>query len=146
MLRRLLVACVLAPTLLSAQLRPVRPVTPAVLVHAGRLIDGFADQPRTDQGILIQDQRIVAIGPWAEVRLKAADVTVVDLTDRTVLPGLIDAHTHVLLQGDITSAEWDDQLLRESIPYRTIRATAAAKRALDQGFTTIRDIGTEGAM
>ena len=146
MLRRLLVASVLAPTLLSAQLRPVRPVTPAVLVHAGRLIDGVADQPRTDQGILIQDQRIVAIGPWAEVRSKAADVPVVDLTDRTVLPGLIDAHTHVLLQGDITSAEWDDQLLRESIPYRTIRATAAAKRALDQGFTTIRDIGTEGAM
>lgn len=146
MIRRLLAASLLAPTLLSAQARPARPATPPVLIHAGRLLDGVADQARTDQGILIQDQRIAAIGPWSEVRAKAGDAAVIDLSDRTVLPGLIDAHTHVLLQGDITAADWDEQLLRESIPYRTIRATAAAKRALDQGFTTIRDIGTEGAM
>lgn len=146
MLRRLLAASALAPMLLSAQGRPARPATPPILIHAGRLIDGVADQARTDQGILVQDGRIAAVGAWAEVKAKAGNATLLDLSDRTILPGLIDAHTHVLLQGDITSAEWDDQLLRESIPYRTIRATAAAKRALDQGFTAIRDIGTEGAM
>src|ERR671925_611574 len=62
------------------------------------------------------------------------------------LPGLIDAHTHILLQGDITAADYDEQLLKESIPYRTIRATVAARTALMNGFTTIRDLETEGAM
>lgn len=146
MLRVLLVASLLAPVAATAQGRAPRPVPPPMLIHAGRLIDGVADQARTDQGILVQNERIAAIGPWAEVRAKAGDAAVIDLTDRTVMPGLIDAHTHVLLQGDITAADWDDQLLHESIPYRTIRATAAARRALEQGFTTIRDVGTEGAM
>lgn len=146
MLRVLLAASALAPMLLSAQ-RPTISSTVPTLIHAGRLIDGVADAARTDQGILVQDGRIVAIGPWSEMQVRAGNTAKrIDLGTSTVLPGLIDAHTHVLLQGDITSAEWDDQLLRESIPYRTIRATVAARRALDQGFTAIRDIGTEGAM
>jgi imidazolonepropionase-like amidohydrolase len=58
---------------------------------------------------------------------------------------MIDAHTHVLLQGDATSKEYDEQLLGESLPYRTLRATRAMKIALDHGFTTLRDIGNEGA-
>src|SRR5262249_13974028 len=57
-----------------------------------------------------------------------------------------DAHTHVLLQGDITSADYDAQLFRESLPYRALRASRAAKTALDHGFTTLRDVETEGAM
>ncbi|HWX25172.1 MAG TPA: amidohydrolase family protein, partial [Vicinamibacteria bacterium] len=71
---------------------------------------------------------------------------VVDLGSSTVLPGLIDAHTHVLLQGDITAEDYDSQLLKDSIPYRTIRATVAARTALSNGFTSIRDLETEGAM
>src|ERR1043166_7172067 len=59
---------------------------------------------------------------------------------------MIDCHTHVLLQGDITSADYDNQLLKESIPYRTIRGAVAAQAALRHGFTTIRDVETEGAM
>lgn len=129
---------------LAAQGGPPAPARS--LIHAGVLIDGVAATPARDQGILIEGGRITAVGPWSEVSRRAGNAAVIDLTSRTVMPGLIDAHTHVLLQGDITSQEWDDQLLKESIPYRAIRAVAAARRALDQGFTAIRDVGTEGAM
>ena len=68
-----------------------------------------------------------------------------DLSAYTCLPGLIDAHTHLLLQGDATAEEYDEQVLKESTPYRALRAAAAARIALDHGFTTVRDLGTEGA-
>ncbi|MBL8977081.1 MAG: amidohydrolase family protein [Gemmatimonadetes bacterium] len=116
------------------------------LIHAGRLIDGVAEQALPDQGILVEGERIVRVGPWAELRTADAGATILDLSGMTVLPGLIDNHTHVLLQGDITSEDYDEQLLKESIPYRTIRATMAARTALDHGFTTLRDLETEGAM
>lgn len=129
------------PRSLSAQAAP-----PRILVHAGKLIDGVGDRVRTDVGILIEGDRITAVGPFAEVQQGAAGARVIDLGGRTVLPGLIDAHTHVLLQGDITAADYDDQLLKESIPYRTIRATVAVRTALLNGFTTLRDLETEGAL
>jgi len=116
------------------------------LVHAGTLIDGTGAAAKTDQGILIEDGRIAAVGPWAELAARSAGATAIDLSGMTVLPGLIDAHTHLLLQGDITAADYDDQLLKESIPYRTIRAVAAGRVALMNGFTTLRDLETEGAM
>jgi imidazolonepropionase-like amidohydrolase len=116
------------------------------LIRAGRLIDGLADAPRSDQGVLVEGDRIVAVGPYGEVAGRAEGAERIDLSTMTVLPGLIDNHTHVLLQGDITAADYDEQLLKESIPYRTIRATAAARTALLNGFTTIRDLETEGAM
>ena len=117
-----------------------------IIIHAGRLIDGVAQTPRSDQGILVEGDRIVSVGPYDEISGKAAGADRVDLGSMTVLPGLIDNHTHVLLQGDVTAADYDEQLLKESIPYRTIRATAAARTALMNGFTTIRDLETEGAM
>jgi imidazolonepropionase-like amidohydrolase len=117
-----------------------------ILIRAGRLIDGLADTPRSDQGVLVEGERIVAVGPYGELAGRAEGADRIDLSAMTVLPGLIDNHTHVLLQGDITAADYDQQLLKESIPYRTIRATAAARTALLNGFTTIRDLETEGAM
>jgi imidazolonepropionase-like amidohydrolase len=63
-----------------------------------------------------------------------------------VLPGLIDAHTHLLLQGDVTSQDYEDQLLKQSTPYRAILAARNARIALEHGFTAIRDLETEGAM
>jgi imidazolonepropionase-like amidohydrolase len=139
LLASLLVA--MATPALVAQTTPER-----TLVRAGRLIDGVGAQARTDQGILIEGERIVRVGPWAEVQAAAGTTRVIDLSGRTVLPGLIDNHVHILLQGDITAQDYDDQLLKESIPYRTIRATVAVKTALMNGFTTMRDLETEGAM
>jgi len=75
----------------------------------------------------------------------AAKAVVTDLSKLTCLPGLIDTHTHVLLQGDITADDYDAQLLKQSPEYRTILATVNARRALSWGFTTIRDVETEGA-
>ncbi|MGE0353736.1 MAG: amidohydrolase family protein [Gemmatimonadales bacterium] len=129
------------PGALAAQTAPAR-----LLIHAGRLIDGIGDRPRADQGILVEGDRITAVGPWAEVARQARGAGIVDLSRMTVLPGLIDNHTHILLQGDITAQEYDDQLLKESIPYRTIRAVGAVRTALMNGFTTLRDVETEGAM
>ena len=145
----------LCPVALALLWMPIGPahaqVAPAAtptrsLVRAGRLIDGLSDTPRADQGILIEGDRIVAVGPYTDVAARAGTADPIDLSGMTVLPGLIDSHTHVLLQGDITAADYDAQLLKESIPYRTIRATVAARTALLNGFTTIRDLETEGAM
>ena len=126
----------------AAQTPPPR----RALIHAGRLIDGVTETIRTDQGIVIEGDRIAEVGPWTSLAGKASGAELIDLSGWTVLPGLIDAHTHVLLQGDITAADYDAQLLKESIPYRAIRATAAARTALLNGFTTLRDLETEGAM
>ncbi|HJU84843.1 MAG TPA: amidohydrolase family protein [Holophagaceae bacterium] len=130
----------------SAQAAPPRPAS-ATLIRAGRLLDVRAGAVRPDQGLLVRGDRIVAVGDYATVAAQApADAGKVDLSAETVLPGLIDCHTHVLLQDDTTAAQYDEQLLKESIPYRTLRAAAAARRALEWGFTTLRDLETEGAM
>lgn len=120
--------------------------TRVTLIRAGRLIDGVADQARADQGVAVRGARIVAVGPWATLARQFAGATVIDQSRATVLPGLIDNHTHLLLQGDITAADYDEQLLGQSIPYRAILAARNAQRALLQGFTTLRDLETEGAM
>ncbi len=121
---------------------------PAVtVVKAARVIDGIADQAREGIAVLVEGSRIKAVGPVREITAQApSDARVVDLGDATLLPGLIDDHVHILLQGDITAADYDEQLLKESTPYRTIRAVATVRTALMNGFTTLRDLETEGAM
>ncbi len=127
-----------------AQQEPAR-VSKTTVIRAGRLIDTRGGRVLTAQRIVIEGQRVTRVGPAGEVEVPAG-AEEIDLTSATVLPGLIDAHTHVMLQGDITQADYDEQLLKESIPYRTIRATVAVKTALLNGFTAIRDLETEGAM
>jgi imidazolonepropionase-like amidohydrolase len=117
------------------------------VIRAAHIIDGRSNAVRDDVTVVVAGERIVAVGPRAQMEPRlAAGAQVIDLGGATILPGLIDNHTHVLLQGDITSADYDQQLLKESIPYRAIRATAAVRTALMNGFTAIRDLETEGAM
>lgn len=120
---------------------------PLVFIKAGRVIDVRGGRVLENQGILIEGDRIKAIGPFdSKLSLIPPRAQIIDLSNATLLPGLSDCHTHILLQGDITSEEYDEQLLKESIPYRTIRATVAVRTALMNGFTSMRDLETEGAM
>src|SRR4051794_30273672 len=115
-----------------------------VLIRAAHLIDGRSDAPRDGLAVLVEGDRILKVGPAAE--LQSGGVRTIDLGNAWLLPGLIDAHTHVLLQGDVTAADYDEQLLKESIPYRTLRAAAAVRTSVMNGFTSLRDLETEGAM
>jgi imidazolonepropionase-like amidohydrolase len=118
-----------------------------VFIKAGRLIDTRAGRVLQNQGILIEGERIKAVGAVNDIQRQVpSGAQTIDLSNQTVLPGLADCHTHVLLQGDITAEDYDEQLLKESIPYRTIRATMAARAGLMNGFTVFRDVETEGAM
>ena len=119
--------------------------SPAVtVIRAGTLIDGKSQSPRKDQVIVIRGDRIEAVG-GAGTAIPAG-ATVIDLPRATVLPGMIDSHTHIFLQGeDPAEGGYDIQLLKYPIAYRAARAAVAARRALEQGFTTIRDVETEGA-
>ena len=134
--------------LISALLAPFQaagaPAPAGVTVlRCGRLIDGKRAAPVENAVVIVEAERIKEVGPGLAV---PAGARVVDLGRATCLPGLIDNHTHVMLQGDITAADYDEQLLKESIPYRAIRATAAVRTALLNGFTALRDLETEGAM
>jgi len=146
-MRFVLLAVVLTPysPALVAQAAPP-PLPQPVLVKAGRLIDGRSAQVQTYVGILIEGERIRAVGPLAQIEAQGRTARVIDLSQMTVLPGFIDTHTHLLLQGDVTSADYDAQLLYQSIPYRAILGARNARIALEHGFTTIRDLETEGAM
>jgi imidazolonepropionase-like amidohydrolase len=148
-MKRILFAVIVSSFLLpSVALPQTSAPTPKIfLIKAGRLVDVRGGRVLENQGILVEGQRIKAVGALAEVQKTAPPTAeVIDLSRSTVLPGLADCHTHILLQGDITSADYDEQLLKESIPYRTIRATVAARTGLLNGFTVMRDLETEGAM
>jgi imidazolonepropionase-like amidohydrolase len=131
-------AALAAASVLTAQ-------APAVtVIHAGTLIDGVSPAPRRDQAIVVRGHRIESVGPWTGNAVAGA--TVVDLSSATVMPGLIDTHTHVFLQGEVPAeGGYDAQLLKQGIAFRAARATVSVRRALEEGFTTIRDVETEGA-
>jgi imidazolonepropionase-like amidohydrolase len=123
-------AATAAATAAATLLRPAQVWTAGEPLHAGWVV-------------LTQGQRIVAVGPPAAMPASAA-ATVIELPGATLLPGLIDAHSHLLLHP-YNETLWDDQVLKESVPYRTLRAARAARATLMAGFTTLRDLGTEGA-
>ncbi len=114
-----------------------------IAIKCGNLLDVRSGKLLPSKVILVKGNKIESITDAALFKQKTD--TTIDLSGYYVLPGLIDSHTHVLLQGDITSEDYDVQIFKESIPYRTIRGTLSCKQALMNGFTTIRDLGTEGA-
>jgi imidazolonepropionase-like amidohydrolase len=118
---------------------------PSTVIRAGTLIDGTSGAPRRDQAVVVRGNRIESVGDWSAAKIPP-EAAVIDLSHATVLPGLIDAHTHIFLQGeDPAEGGYDAQLLKQSIAFRAARAAVSARRALEQGFTTIRDVETEGA-
>jgi len=119
---------------------------PAVtVIRAGTLIDGRSDQPRRDQVVVVRGNRIESVSDAATAETPAG-ATVIDLSKATVLPGLIDSHTHIFLQGeDPAQGGYDANILTAPLALRAARATVSARRALEQGFTTLRDVETEGA-
>ena len=135
----------------SAQMQPAETQTGAAqseavtVIRAGTLIDGSSDTPRANQVIVIRGNRIASVGDAASTQIPSG-ARVIDLSRDMVLPGLIESHTHIFLQGEDPSlGGYDIQLLKFPIAYRAARATVSARRALEQGFTTIRDLETEGA-
>jgi imidazolonepropionase-like amidohydrolase len=148
--RKLLAAAVISVAVLSGAIAGTAcaqdkapPPLKKLAIRAGRLIDGKSDTPIANALILVEADKIVSVTPGGSA---PAGVPLIDLSKATVLPGFVDTHTHVLLQGDITEEDYDAQLLKESIPYRAILAARNARIALEHGFTTIRDLETEGAM
>src|SRR6266540_1244610 len=121
------------------------PAEPLTAIRAGTLIDGRSDQARRNQVVVVRGRRIEAVGDAATTPVPPG-ARVIDLTGATVLPGLIDSHTHIFLQGeDPKEGGYDAQLLLAPLALRAARAAVSARRALEQGFTTIRDVETEGA-
>ena len=118
---------------------------PMTVIRAGVLIDGESNSPRRNQVIIIRGNQIVEVSDAAIARIPSGAETI-DLSQATVLPGLIDAHTHIFLQGEEPSeGGYDVQLLKYPLAFRAARATVSVRRALEQGFTTLRDVETEGA-
>jgi imidazolonepropionase-like amidohydrolase len=116
----------------------------ATYVHAGKLLDVRSGKMLSDQLIVIRGDRIERVVANGGVQIPPGSTTV-DLTHATVLPGLIDCHTHIMLT-DTDNSHYDDILLKQSWQYRTILATLNVKRDLEAGFTSMRDVETEGAM
>ncbi|MEO5896240.1 MAG: amidohydrolase family protein [Vicinamibacterales bacterium] len=142
MLLRVTSAFVLAGTaaILTAQQRAA-PVPPSVTVlRPARVFDGEA--MHEGWAVRVRGDRIEAAGPAATVN--APDARVIDLPDTTLMPGMIEGHSHVFLHA-YNETPWNDQVLKESLGVRTARAVNHLRSTLMAGFTTIRDLGTEGA-
>ena len=115
--------------------------TTATFITAARVFDGMAMHDRWS--VLVRGDRIVGAGPSASIVVPAGSRRV-DLPGATLMPGLIEMHSHLLLHP-YNETTWDDQVLREPLALRVARATNHARETLRAGFTTVRDLGTEGA-
>ena len=122
-----------------------RGATPAATILVPDAVwDGLADAPRQGYVVVVRGARIEAIGPAAEVTAPA-DAERLELPGATLLPGLIEGHSHLFLHP-YDETPWDDQVLREPYGFRMAEAVAHARATLEAGITTVRDLGTEGAL
>jgi imidazolonepropionase-like amidohydrolase len=138
-----LLAAVVSPASLGAQAAPAASPPASVLLRPDQVWDGVAASPRAGVVVLVTGNRIAAVGPAPEVRVPAG-ARVIDLPGVTLLPGLMDAHSHIFLHP-YDETLWNDQVLKEPLAYRTIAAVVHCDRTLRAGFTVLRDLGTEGA-
>jgi imidazolonepropionase-like amidohydrolase len=141
--RCLLAVCVIIAVgeiLAVAQARPAQNSAPAIVLRPGRVVDG--ETMHEGWAVRVRGDRIEAAGPAASVT--SAGAQVVDLAGLTLTPGLVDGHSHVMLHP-YNEASWEDQVSHEPLALRTARAVNHLRATLLAGFTTIRDLGTEGA-
>jgi imidazolonepropionase-like amidohydrolase len=117
--------------------------TKSYLLAPARVFDGVTEQPHEGWVVLVQGERIIAAGPAASVKAPAGTRRI-ELPGMTLLPGLIEGHSHLLLHP-YNEASWNDQVLQEPLALRVARATNHARATIMAGFTTVRDLGTEGA-
>jgi len=153
-MKRILAVLLLLSASAVAQLTQSAPTTmgthatsdaKTIVIRAGSLIDGVSPQAKANQEIVIRGNRIVSVANAGSTQ-SPADAQIIDLGSATVLPGLIDTHTHIFLQGeDPAEGGYDIQLLKYPASFRAARATVSVRRALEQGFTSLRDLETEGA-
>lgn len=120
-----------------------KPQETAYVLKPAHIFDGESAQLHNDWVVLVRGEKIQAIGHASEIQAPT-DANVIDLPGMTLLPGLIDAHSHVLLHP-YSETVWNDQVAREPLSLRVARATNHLRNTLLAGFTTIRDLGTEGA-
>jgi len=138
------IACSMGASTATADVvSPPKPADHAWLLKADRVFDARSEQAHTGWVVLVQGDKIAAVGPASEVHAPAGTQTI-DLPGTTLLPGLIDAHSHIFLHP-YNETLWNDQVLKETQSYRTIEAVKHANDTLMAGFTTLRDLGTEGA-
>jgi imidazolonepropionase-like amidohydrolase len=139
------VICSLAQITPSAQTQVPAPKQPETvyLLKPAHVFDGQTAQLHEGWSVLVRGEKIAGAGPANEIKAPG-DVKVIDLPGMTLMPGLIDAHSHVMLHP-YSETVWNDQVAREALSLRVARATNHLRSTLLAGFTTIRDLGTEGA-
>jgi imidazolonepropionase-like amidohydrolase len=139
---KFLAACLLLLAALAPASSAQTPLAKgAVLIRPARVFDGTDPRPHEGWQVLVQDGRIAAAGP----NLRAPqDVRIIEIPGATLMPGLIEGHGHLFLHA-YNETSWDDQVLHEPLALRTARAVAHARATLMAGFTSERDLGTEGA-
>ena len=151
-MRRALLFClclVVASSLLQrpspgqSQTTSPKPPDTVFLLKPAHIFDGESAQLHDGWVVLVRGEKIEAVGPANEVKAPA-DAKVIELPGMTLMPGLIEAHSHVLLHP-YSETVWNDQVAREALSLRVARATNHLRSTLLAGFTTIRDLGTEGA-
>ena len=113
------------------------------LLKPAHVFDGESAQLHDDWAIVVRGQKIEAVGSPAMIRVPA-EAKLIELPGLTLMPGLIEAHSHILLHP-YSETPWNDQVAHESLALRVARATNHLRNTLQAGFTTIRDLGTEGA-
>src|SRR5215475_13528338 len=127
----------------SAQNQFPKPPDAIYLLKPAHIFDGESAQLHDGWAVLVRGEKIEVVGPAPEIKAPA-DTKTIDLPGMTLMPGLIEAHSHILLHP-YSETVWNDQVAREALSLRVARATNHLRNELMAGFTTLRDLGTEGA-